>query len=103
MSIPETQDELEKAWVTAYSPETIERALESISDKPLQQRVMHLVMRLCFRGIYFPQMNKRAWMKLIAQNRRAIFNLAKESISKRRAGQKRMTKFHSDLHGASGD
>jgi hypothetical protein len=26
-------------------------------------------MRLFFRGIYFPQMNKRAWLKLIAQNR----------------------------------
>jgi len=103
MTIPETQDELEKAWATAYSPETIERALNSISDKPLQQRVMHLVMRLCFRGIYFPQMNKRAWMKLIAQNRRAIFNLAKESIGKRRVGQKRMTELQSDLHGTPGD
>jgi radical SAM superfamily enzyme YgiQ (UPF0313 family) len=82
MTIPETQAELEKAWATAYSPQSIERALDAISDKPFQARAMHLVMRLFFRGIYFPQMNKRAWIKLIADNRRAIYRLAKEGIGK---------------------
>jgi radical SAM superfamily enzyme YgiQ (UPF0313 family) len=80
MTIPETQEELEKAWATAYSPQSIERALEAIKDKPLKHRMMHLAMRLLFRGIYFPQMNKRAWIKLIADNRRAIYRLAKESV-----------------------
>jgi hypothetical protein len=37
-------------------------------------------MRLFFRGVYFPQMNKRAWIKLIAENRRPIYKLAKEAI-----------------------
>jgi len=103
MTIPETQEELEKAWTTAYSPETIQKALDSIKDQPVRYRVMHLLMRLFFRGIYFPQMNKRAWIKLIAQNRRTIFSLARESIGTYRAAQKRRTQFHGDLHGASGD
>jgi hypothetical protein len=45
-------------------------------------------MRLFFRGIYFPQMNKRAWLKVIAQNRRAIFGLSKEAMGRWRDGRK---------------
>jgi hypothetical protein len=30
-----------------------------------------LVARLFFRGIYFPQMTRRAWLKLIYDNRRS--------------------------------
>jgi hypothetical protein len=33
-------------------------------------------------------MNKRAWLKVIAQNHRAIFGLSKEAIGKWRAGRK---------------
>ncbi|MGB7921740.1 MAG: radical SAM protein [Pyrinomonadaceae bacterium] len=87
MTIPEAQAELEKAWTTAYSPKSIERALDSIKDQHIQFRIMHLVMRLFFRGIYFPQMNKRAWLKVIADNRRSIFKLLKEGIGKARGAK----------------
>jgi radical SAM superfamily enzyme YgiQ (UPF0313 family) len=80
MTIPETQMELDQAWTASYSPESNERAIDSISDQPINYRVMHLVMRLFFHGIYFPQMNKRAWMKLIADNRRTIYRLLKEGV-----------------------
>src|SRR6266508_1754948 len=73
MTVAEAQIEVEKAWRASYDPRTIEKALTSIDDKPIDDQIMHLVMRLCFRGIYFPQMNKRAWVKLIAANRRPIF------------------------------
>jgi hypothetical protein len=46
---------------------------------------MHLTMRLFFRGIYFPQMNKRAWVKVIMDNRRPIYRLVKEGVGKWRA------------------
>jgi hypothetical protein len=42
-------------------------------------------MRQFFRGIYFPQMNKAAWVKLIAQNRKPILKLVKEAAGKYRA------------------
>ncbi len=87
MTIPETQEELEQAWARSYSPERNEQALAAISDHSMNYRVTHLVMRLFFRGIYFPQMNKRAWMKVIAQNRRPIFQLVREGIGKWRAGR----------------
>ena len=45
-------------------------------------------MRLFFRGIYFPQMNKMAWIKLIAQNRKPILKLVKEAVGKYRASEK---------------
>jgi radical SAM superfamily enzyme YgiQ (UPF0313 family) len=80
MTIPETQAELDHAWAASYSPQRNQQALDSISDQPIQFRVMHLIMRLFFRGIYFPQMNKRAWIKLITQNRRTIFKVLKDGI-----------------------
>uniref|UniRef100_UPI002931812D hypothetical protein n=1 Tax=Clavibacter michiganensis TaxID=28447 RepID=UPI002931812D len=48
-----------------------------------------LVARFFFRGIYFPQMTKRAWMKLLFQNRKAILSLTREGVSKYRAAKKR--------------
>jgi radical SAM superfamily enzyme YgiQ (UPF0313 family) len=79
MTIEETHRELEQAWATSYSPERIERALEAIKGQTIDHRLIHFVMRLFFRGIYFPQMTKRAWMKVIAQNRRVIYRLTREA------------------------
>ena len=80
MTIPQTQEELTKAWLVSYSLDRTERALESLRDKPIHDRVMHLTMRIMFRGIYFPQLNKRAWFKVIFNNRRPIFRLVREAF-----------------------
>src|SRR5436309_482184 len=80
MSIDQTHAEVNHAWSSSYSPEAIAAAVDSISDKPLGHRVNVLIARLCFRGIYFPQMGKRAWVKVIAQNRRTIFKLVSEAL-----------------------
>ncbi|MFN2492161.1 MAG: radical SAM protein [Pyrinomonadaceae bacterium] len=87
MTIPEAQIELEHAWASSYSPERIAEALASISHKSIGWRVYHFVMRVSFRGIYFPQMNKLAWIKLMAQNRRTLYSLTKEAISVYRASR----------------
>src|SRR5712671_3312729 len=89
MTIPETQAELEKAWLVSYSPERTERAMEMLRDKPIHDRVMHLTMRILFRGIYFPQLNKRAWFKVIFNNRRQIFRLVREAFGIWRASRRR--------------
>lgn len=78
MTIDEAQAEVEHAWSSAYSPEAIERAVAAVHHQPLPCRLNHLIARLFFRGIYFPQMGRWAWMRLIAQNRRTVFRLAKD-------------------------
>src|SRR2546428_1328260 len=86
ISIAETEAELNSAWRTSYSPKRNERVIESLAR--IDDRVTHFVMRMFFRGIYFPQMNKRAWIKLVVANRRPIYKLVKQGISKWRASQR---------------
>jgi len=89
MTIEEAREETREAWERSYSPERNMSALESIRDKPLGYRVSHLVSRLFFRGIYFPQMTRRSWIRLIAQNRGAIYKLAKEGAVKWRDARRK--------------
>ena len=88
MTIKEARQEVDQAWSTSYSPERNMGALDAISQSPLQFRITHLVARLFFRGIYFPQMGKRAWLKLIAQNRRPIYRLAKDALRAYRSSRR---------------
>jgi radical SAM superfamily enzyme YgiQ (UPF0313 family) len=96
MTIPQAQEELEWAWAVSYSPERNEKALDAISDQSLDYRLIHFVMRLFFRGIYFPQMTKRAWMKVIFQNRRTIYRLTREAVSTYRVARKRRAGLRSE-------
>ena len=82
MTIEEARVETRSAWERSYSAERNAEAIAAIADKPFQYRAGHLVARLFFRGIYFPQMTRRAWLKLIADNRRVIYGLVKEAASK---------------------
>ena len=66
ITIPEVQDEVRYAWTNSYSPAAIERALESIADEPAAYKISHLMSRLFFRGIYFPQKGAWGWLKLAA-------------------------------------
>jgi radical SAM superfamily enzyme YgiQ (UPF0313 family) len=91
MSIAETQDELNQAWEGSYSPERNARAIDSLGDKPIDHRIMHLITRLIFRGIYFPQMGKAAWAKLLLANRRLILKLGREGVSRWRSSQRPTT------------
>jgi hypothetical protein len=47
----------------------------------LGYRINIFIARMCFRGIYFPQMGPLSWLKLIYQNRRTISSLVKEGFS----------------------
>lgn len=89
ISIADAQKEIDKAWRQSYSPDSNERVVDVLRDQRFDDRMIHFVMRMFFRGIYFPQMNKRAWIKLIAQNRRPIMKLAKDGVAQYRAAKKR--------------
>ena len=81
MSIPEVQDEVRQAWMDSYSPEATQRALDSIADEPAPYKISHFIARIFFRGIYFPAEGDVDWLKLIAQNRRAIYRIVKDSFT----------------------
>ncbi len=86
MSIPEAHAEVKYAWAHSYSPQAIAQAVDSLDYKPLGYRINVLISRLCFRGIYFPQMGKLAWLKVIGQSRHTIFKIIREGFSARFPG-----------------
>jgi radical SAM superfamily enzyme YgiQ (UPF0313 family) len=89
MTIEEARVETISAWARSYGPDRNWEAIESIKNAPLQVRISHIVARLFFRGIYFPQMGTAAWLKLLFQNRRSIGALAREGFSTYRSFKKR--------------
>ncbi|HEY8559195.1 MAG TPA: hypothetical protein VIL74_02245, partial [Pyrinomonadaceae bacterium] len=78
-------------WARSYSPERNWQAIESIKDAPIEVRISHLVARLFFRGIYFPQMSKSAWLKLLFQNRKTILGLTREGLKTWRKARQNKT------------
>jgi len=89
MSIEEARTETLAAWERSYSPERNLAAVEALRDMPIATRISHLVARLFFRGIYFPQMGTRAWLKLIFANRKPIASLTREGLGRWRSARKR--------------
>ncbi len=81
MSIEEAHTEVRIGWASSYSPEAIGKAVESVNHKPLGYRINILIARLCFRGIYFPQMGRFAWLRAILENRRTIFKLIRQGFA----------------------
>src|SRR5215207_8395641 len=82
MTIEEAREETRRAWERSYSPERNAEAVAAVADRPFQYRAGHLIARLFFRGIYFPQMTRRAWLRLVYDNRRVIYGLVKEAAGK---------------------
>lgn len=82
MTIDEAKAETMNAWQRSYSPERNRAAIDAIKDSPVQVRIGHLVARMFFRGIYFPQMTKLAWIKLLFANRGTILSLTREGLTK---------------------
>src|SRR5262245_42271849 len=80
MTSAEAQAEVRQAWMDSYSPAAIAHAIDSLSQRPVWLRISLLLGRLSFRGIYFPQMGRWAWLKVAAQNRRAIIKLVREAF-----------------------
>jgi hypothetical protein len=78
MSIDEAHNEVRIGWASSYSPEAIEKAVDSLNHKPLGYRINILIARICFRGIYFPQMGRFAWVKTILENRGTILKLIRQ-------------------------
>jgi len=89
MTIEEAGAETRHAWTSSYGPERNAEVVEALSDTHIKYRISHLMARFFFRGIYFPQMGKRAWLNVFLQNRRTVYGLVKESALALRAARKR--------------
>jgi len=89
MTIEQAGKETKHAWTSSYSPERNAEVVEALSDTHIKYRISHLMARFFFRGIYFPQMGKRAWLNVFLQNRRTVYGLVKESALSLRAARKR--------------
>jgi radical SAM superfamily enzyme YgiQ (UPF0313 family) len=81
MSCDEVQAEVKQAWTLAYSPEATHTAVMSIADEPAPYKISHLIARIFFRGIYFPQKNALEWLKLLFRNRRAIAQVVRDAFT----------------------
>ena len=95
MSIEDAKKETFLAWSRSYSPERNREAIDAIRDMPIDTRISHLAARLFFRGIYFPQMGTRAWLRLLFDNRKTIYSLTREGLSTWRRSRARSRKLAS--------
>jgi hypothetical protein len=98
MSIEDAKKETFDAWSRSYSPERNLQAIEQIREAPIETRIGHIVARLFFRGIYFPQMSKWAWVRLLYDNRRPIISLTREGFRTWRAARKRQRREVQAVH-----
>ena len=96
ITVTEAEKEINKAWRMSYSPERNEKVINLLIPENLDSAAMHLLARLCFRGIYVPQMTRIAWFTLIFQNRRSILKLLRTGIAKYREAHGRQTEKVAD-------
>jgi len=69
-----------EAWRASYAPETNAAAMRALKQGSLPDRVIHLLSRLAFRGIYFPQMTRKDWVRVLFQNRGAILRVIGQAV-----------------------
>ena len=81
MTISEARDEVDRAWRLSYSAERNREVAEYLSDKPVAEQIIHLVARIAFRGIYFPQVSKLQWLRATWPNWSLILQLASRAMS----------------------
>jgi hypothetical protein len=81
ISIEQAETEVREAWSRSYDPQAVADALEKISHRPFSERAVLLCTRLLFRGIYFPQMTRSQWIRLLISYRRSILRILREGFN----------------------
>jgi radical SAM superfamily enzyme YgiQ (UPF0313 family) len=80
ISPEQAESEVRRAWTESYAPKANARAIDWLEGRPFGDRLMHLLARLAFRGIYFPQMRAREWAGVLWENRQSIFRLTTQAL-----------------------
>ncbi len=70
LSGAQAQHEVQASWRKAYAPSAFWRSQRWMraNGKPFAQQLTVFIARLLFRGIYFPQMTRWSWARLLARN-----------------------------------
>jgi radical SAM superfamily enzyme YgiQ (UPF0313 family) len=76
----QAEAEVRQAWAASYSPKTIASVIGRLASGSFADRLIHLLGRLVFRGIYFPQMKKREWVQVLFHNRGPILHLLSQAL-----------------------
>jgi len=80
LSEEQAEEEIRQAWGASYEPAMNAAAITRLESGPLADRIIHLLGRLAFRGIYFPQMTRREWTRVLFQNRGPILRVVLEAL-----------------------
>jgi hypothetical protein len=80
ISPEQAEEEIRQAWHASYKAETNSAAIDRLEPGALGDRIIHLLGRLAFRGIYFPQMRKREWVRVLFENRASILEVIWEAL-----------------------
>ena len=75
----QAEAEIARAWSRSYEPKAIASALKKMESQPFKDRAVMLFARLAFRGIYFPQMRRRDWFRVIVANRSNLLRIVTEA------------------------
>ena len=102
ISAEQAEAEVRQAWEASYNPATNASAIGWLESKPLGDRLIHLIGRLAFRGIYFPQMKRREWVQVLVENRGTIFRLLAQA-TKRKLKPRPQKRFEPALSASVGD
>lgn len=81
ISAEQAEAEVEYAWQASYNPATTASAISRLEARPLSDRITHLVSRLLFRGIYFPQMRRSQWLRVCLENWRPFFSVISSALA----------------------
>jgi radical SAM superfamily enzyme YgiQ (UPF0313 family) len=76
----QAEAEIGQAWASSYSPKANASAIGWLGSRSFADRLIHLLGRLAFRGIYFPQMKRREWVQVLFQNRGPILRLLAQAL-----------------------
>ena len=80
ISSAQAEAEVHEAWESSYAPEANASAMRWLESRPLPDRIIHMLSRLAFRGIYFPQMSRKDWLGILFQNRSSIFRVITQAL-----------------------
>ena len=86
LSPAQAKDEVRNAWNQAYRPSTFWRTQTWMraNGKSFAPQLTLFISRLLFRGIYFPQMTRWSWIRLLGRNIVTIASLVRSGIRAKR-------------------
>jgi radical SAM superfamily enzyme YgiQ (UPF0313 family) len=80
ISAEQAEAEVREAWESSYTPAINTSAMRWLKSRPIHDRIIHLLSRLAFRGIYFPQISRKDWVKILFHNRGSILRVIAQAL-----------------------